>query len=107
MITSNLRKIDLYALKYFNSSYSFEDFVKEKEMKTNMNVSFLNKRESDISDEEFDLGPSDDEEKINKLVSFYILINYFQDLDKAYEMYLLKKKQIMKLYDERKGEEDR
>jgi len=65
---SNLKRIDLYALNFFNKYFTFDDFVREKELKNNMNVAFLNKNASDES-EEFDLGPSDnEEEKINKLV---------------------------------------
>ncbi len=75
-LTSNLKKIDLYALNFFNKYYSFENFVKEKEAKSNINVAFLNKDESEKS-EEFDLGPSDnEEEKINKLVSYKVVYVY-------------------------------
>lgn len=67
-VNSSLKKIDFYALTFFNKHYTFDDFVKEKEMKNNADVAFLNKEETDES-EEFDLGSSDDEEeKINKLV---------------------------------------
>ena len=65
---SNLKRIDLYALNFFNKYFTFEDFVKEKELKSNIDVAFLNKDLSGESDE-FDLGPSDDEEEmVNKLV---------------------------------------
>ena len=73
-LNSNLKRIDLYSLNFFNKYYTFDDFVKEKEMKRNMNLAFLNKDGSEESDE-FDLGQSDEEdEKINKLVT-YIFLN--------------------------------
>jgi len=69
-LNSNLKRIDLYSLNFFNKYYTFDDFVKEKEMKRNMNLAFLNKDGSEESDE-FDMGQSDEEdEKINKLVTY-------------------------------------
>lgn len=79
----NLRDIDKFALRFHKSQFTYEDFIREKELKTNQAV--LPSEESDIGlDDDFEVEESD-EERINKL-----------DLDKAYEMYLNKKEEILK-----------
>jgi hypothetical protein len=86
---SSLKDIDKFAIKFFQSQYSFEDFVKEKESKTNITY-FASPEESDNNiEEDLDLGESEEErEALNKL-----------DLDQAYELYLSKKKDIMRTFE--------
>jgi hypothetical protein len=85
---TSLKPIDLFAIKYTKNQLTFDDFIKEKEAKSN---TFIYQHASDDSEmsmnDEIDLDLSDDEGKVSKL-----------DLDKAYEMYLSKKQEILKSY---------
>lgn len=73
-------------MKYIQGQYSYEDFIKEKEARGTVNLPQSEESEVEI-DDDLDLAPSDDDNKISKL-----------DLDKAYEMYLSKKQEILKSY---------
>jgi hypothetical protein len=80
---NSLKPIDKFALKYCQDHYTYDDFLKEKETKTNINYALSEESENSNIDDELDLGPSDDEEKIDKL-----------DLDQAYEMYMSRRSEI-------------
>jgi hypothetical protein len=84
-----LKGIDKFALRHFQNQYNFDDFVHEKECKSNL-VLFRSPEESEVDlDEELEIGKSDGEgEKVSKL-----------DLDQAYEMYLSKKKDILRTFE--------
>ena len=86
---SSLKGIDKFALKFYQNNYSYEEYVKEKENKSNV-ILFPSPEESEIDlDEELEIGASDDEgNKVSKL-----------DLDQAYEMYLSKKKDILRSFE--------
>lgn len=86
---SSLKDIDKFAIKFYQSQYNYEDFVREKEAKSNITY-FQSPEESENNiEEDLDLGESDDEkEAMNKM-----------DLDQAYEMYLSKKKDIMRTFE--------
>jgi hypothetical protein len=86
---SSLKDIDKFAIKFYQSQYCFEDFVREKEAKTSITY-FQSPEESENNiEEDLDLGESEeDNEVMNKL-----------DLDQAYEMYLSKKKDIMRTFE--------
>jgi hypothetical protein len=86
---SSLKDIDRFALRHFQNQFTFEDYVKEKETKTNT-VLLGTPEDSDMDlDDELELGQSEDEEeKVSKL-----------DLDQAYEMYLSKKKDILRTFE--------
>ena len=88
-LLSSLKGIDKFALKFYQNNYSYEEYVKEKESKSNV-VLFHSPEESEIDlDEELEIGASDDEgNKVSKL-----------DLDQAYEMYLSKKKDILRSFE--------
>jgi hypothetical protein len=81
-----LKPIDKYAIRFVKNNFSFEDFIREKEAKSNTFIYQASDSEMSLN-EEIDLQLSDDEGKVSKL-----------DLDKAYEMYLSKKQEIMKSY---------
>ncbi len=86
---SSLKDIDRFALRHFQNQFTFEDYVKEKETKTNT-VLLGTPEDSEMDlDDELELGQSEDEEeKVSKL-----------DLDQAYEMYLSKKKDILRTFE--------
>jgi hypothetical protein len=86
---SSLKGIDKFALKFYQNNYSYEEYVKEKESKSSV-VLLHSPEESEIDlDEELEIGASDDEgNKVSKL-----------DLDQAYEMYLSKKKDILRSFE--------
>lgn len=81
----NLRSIDKASLTFFKSQLSYENFVREKEIKTNHVL--LPSEESEYIDDDLELEESDGEQ-VNKL-----------DLDKAYEMYMSKKEEILKNFE--------
>ena len=85
---SSLKEIDKFAIKFYQSQYKFEDFVREKEAKSSINY-FASPEESENNiEDDLDLGENEEEEALNKL-----------DLDQAYEVYLSKKKDIMRTFE--------
>ena len=86
---ASLKGIDKFALKHFQNQFTYEDYVQEKEYKSNAAV-LPSPDDSDVDlDEELEIGQSDGEgEKVSKL-----------DLDQAYEMYLSKKKDILRSFE--------
>ena len=94
-ILSSLKGVDKFAMKFYKNQYSYEDFVREKEFKSNTVIFHSDNSDEDI-DDDLDIGKADEENQVNKL-----------DLDHAYEMYLNKKSEIMKnLEEKRKAEEE-
>lgn len=93
-ILSSLKGIDTYAMKYFKNNYSYDDFVREKEIKTNTIIFQSEESEGDL-DDELDINPKEDENAINKL-----------DLNNAYEMYLNKRKEVMDDLEEKRLAEE-
>jgi hypothetical protein len=89
-----LKPIDLFAIRFFKGQFSFDDFIKEKEAKSNTFIYQASDSEKSLNDE-IDLDLSGDEGKVSKL-----------DLDKAYEMYLSKKQEILKTYQEEQNDID-
>ncbi len=85
----SLKEVDKFALRHFQNQFSYDDYVKEKETRTNT-VLLASPEDSEMDlDDELELGKSDDEgEKVSKL-----------DLDQAYEMYLSKKKDILRTFE--------
>lgn len=93
-ILSSLKGIDMFSMKFFMNQYTYEDFVREKEIKTNTVIFQSDESEDDIENE-LDLGNEDEEHVVNKL-----------DLDHAYEMYLSKRSEIMKNLEEKRLAEE-
>lgn len=83
---SALRNIDKFALRFCQNQFTYEDYKTIKEINTT--APYVPDENSDRSlDDDLGADESDGEERISKL-----------DLDKAYEMYLSKKKEILKSY---------
>jgi hypothetical protein len=82
-----LKPVDKFAIKFFTNQFSFDDFIREKAAKSNTFIYQDSDSEKMSLNEEIDIELSGDEGKVSKL-----------DLDKAYEMYLSKKQEIMKTY---------
>jgi hypothetical protein len=81
-------------MKFFKHYYTYEDFVREREIKTNKII--FQSDESDIDlDDELDINRKEEEAKIDKL-----------DLNNAYEMYLNKRKEILDDLEERRLAEE-
>ena len=93
-ILNSLKGIDMFAMKFYNNQYTYEDFVREKEIKTNT-VIFQSDDSEDNLDDELDIGHEDEEDAVNKL-----------ELDHAYEMYLSKRTEILKNLEEKQQEEE-
>lgn len=94
-ILSSLKGVDKFAMKFYKSQYNYEDFVREKEIKTNTVIFHSDNSDEDI-DDDLDIGKPEEENHVNKL-----------DLDHAYEMYLNKRSEILKnLEEKRKAEEE-
>lgn len=76
-------------MRYYQTNYTYDDFTKEKEVKTNVNY-FQSPEESENEniEDDLDIGSEDEADKLNKL-----------DLDQAYELYLTKKSEIIKSYE--------
>ena len=72
-LSNLLKPIDNFSLKYYKKDYTFEDFVKDKELKQNVSFNLFQKDDESGSDQsdEFNMIPSDDEEKINKMVLLF------------------------------------
>lgn len=84
-----LRPIDKFSLGYVKSLYSYQDYIAEKELKTNQAV-LPSEGDSDIELDDGVLSvDSEDDNKINKM-----------DMEAAYKIYLSKKQEIMKAYEE-------
>ncbi len=94
-VLCSLKGVDKFAMKFYKSQYHYEDFVREKEIKTNTVIFHSDNSDEDI-DDDLDIGKADEENAVNKL-----------DLDHAYEMYLNKRSEILKnLEEKRKAEEE-
>jgi hypothetical protein len=82
-----LKNIDKFALRFYQNQFPYEEFVQQKE--ANAGITNIKDDSDNSADDDLGLDESDhEEERINKL-----------DLDKAYEMYLSKKKEILKSYE--------
>jgi hypothetical protein len=83
-------------MKFFKHQYSYDDFVKEKEIKTNTIIF-----QSDDDDSEGDL---DDELEINRIEEENAINKL--DLNNAYEMYLSKRKEVLDDLEEKRLAEE-
>ena len=70
-LSSLLKPIDNFALKFYKNDFTFEDFVKEKELKQNVSYNLFQKDDESGTEQEdeFNIVQSEDEEKINKMVN--------------------------------------
>jgi E1A-binding protein p400 len=98
-ILDKLKPIDKFALNYYKDEYTYKTFVKEKEAKMNLNYTLLpdSGSEGELNeDESIDLGNESESEQdlINKM-----------DVDRAYDLYLKKKNEIMKMFEQIEVEE--
>jgi len=94
-ILSSLKGVDKFAMKFYKNQYTYDDFVREKEIKTNTIIFHSDNSDEDI-EEDLEIGNGEEEDQVNKL-----------DLDHAYEMYLNKRSEILKnLEEKRKAEEE-
>ena len=69
-LSNLLKPIDYFSLKFFKKDYTFEDFVKEKEIKQNISFNLFQKDDDSGSSntDEFNMVQSEDEGKINRMV---------------------------------------
>ena len=95
-----LKPIDKFSLSYFKEEYPYKQFVKDKEAKMN----YYGYKDSDNEtntnmneDEDIDIGNESESEhdSINKM-----------DIDRAYDLYLKKKNEIMKMFEQMETEEN-
>ena len=95
-----LKPIDKLSLSYFKEEYPYKQFVKDKEAKMN----YYGYKDSDNEtntnmneDEDIDIGneSESDHDSINKM-----------DIDRAYDLYLKKKNEIMKMFEQMETEEN-
>ncbi|MCQ2817533.1 MAG: hypothetical protein MJ252_09745 [archaeon] len=99
----NLKPIDKFALNFYKDEFTYKQFLKEKESKMNLDYKLYDSDNESLGEEEgssLDLQQSESEEnEINKM-----------DIDRAYELYLKKKDEIMKMFDDldqqEKGKEE-
>lgn len=77
-----MRPIDRFSLNFFKTQYTYNDFILEKESKTNQAI-----LPSEGSDFDLDEGlVSEDSEEDNKISKM--------DMEEAYKLYLSKKQEI-------------
>lgn len=88
-LLSKLRDIDKFALKFNKLEYTYNMFKAEKELKLKLQGQLVeNENKSDKSESsEEDLISEESDKKIDR-----------QDLEKAYQLYLSKKEEILKTY---------
>ena len=98
-LIDNLKPIDKFSLNYYKDEYTYRQFVKEKEAKMNLSYNLYNSdNESQVNeDESIDLGneSESDNDSINKM-----------DIDRAYDLYLKKKNEIMKMFEAEQQEKE-
>ena len=99
-LLDKLKPIDKFSLSYFKEEYPYKQFVKDKEAKMN----YYGYKDSDNEtntnmneDEDIDIGneSESDHDSINKM-----------DIDRAYDLYLKKKNEIMKMFEQMETEEN-
>ena len=81
-------------MKFFKNQFTYDDFVREREIKTNTIIFQSDESERDL-DEELNINPKEEESRVNKL-----------DLNNAYEMYLNKRKEVMDDLEEKRLAEE-
>jgi hypothetical protein len=105
-IFEKLKPIDKFALNYYRDVFTYKEFVSEKEKFQNNtnNYNYLEENEIDgensniNEDEDIDMTneeeSNNDNEEINKL-----------DIETAYNLYLKKKDEILRMYEQMESEE--
>ena len=104
-IFDKLKPIDKFALNYYRDIFTYKEFVAEKEkFQNNNNYNYLDENEIDgensniNEDEDIDMTneeeSNNDNEEINKL-----------DIETAYNLYLKKKDEILRMYEQMESEE--
>lgn len=86
-IQEKLRNIDKFAIKRLKTEFNYRDYIAEKELKTDKPI-LLSEAGSEIDIEDDLVSDDSGGNKVNAL-----------DLEKAYEMYLSKKEEIMKTFE--------
>ena len=89
LIYDKLRPIDKFAIKYYKTHFSYNDFTLEKEANSKQQI--MHSEGSDIDDIEDDniSNDSEEEKKATKV-----------DMEEAYKLYLTKKEEIMRSMEE-------
>jgi hypothetical protein len=95
-----LKAIDKFSLTYYKEEYPYKQFVKDKEAKMNNYFNYNSDNETNTllnEDEDIDIGneSESDNDSINKM-----------DIDRAYDLYLKKKNEIMKMFEQMETEEN-
>ena len=95
-----LKPIDKFSLSYYKEEYPYKQFVKDKEAKMNNYFNYNSDNETNTllnEDEDIDIGneSESDNDSINKM-----------DIDRAYDLYLKKKNEIMKMFEQMETEEN-
>ena len=96
-----LKPIDKFSLSYYKEEYPYKQFVKDKEAKMNYYYGYKdsdNETNTNMNeDEDIDIGNESESEhdSINKM-----------DIDRAYDLYLKKKNEIMKMFEQMETEEN-
>ena len=104
-IFEKLKPIDKFALNYYRGIFPYKDFLQEKEKFKPSNNNYDLNEDNDIEgensnmneDEDIDMNNEDDDkenEEINKL-----------DIETAYNLYLKKKDEILRMYQQMENEE--
>jgi hypothetical protein len=86
-ILDKLKSIDKFSLNYYKQIYTYKQFVKEKESKMNIN---LNLSENEEGEDSIDINnESESENEVDKM-----------DIELAYDTYLKKRKEIMRMFEQ-------
>ena len=105
-IFEKLKPIDKFALNYYRGVFTYKEFVQEKEKFKPNNNNYDYNEDNDLEgensnmneDEDIDMGneeeSNNENEEINKL-----------DIETAYNLYLKKKDEILKMYQQMENEE--
>ena len=99
-LLDKLKPIDKFSLSYFKEEYPYKQFVKDKEAKMNYYYGYKdsdNETNTNLNEDDIDIGNESESEhdSINKM-----------DIDRAYDLYLKKKNEIMKMFEQMETEEN-
>lgn len=86
-ILEKLRNIDKFSIKIVKNEFTYQDYILEKEAKKNQPL-LPSEGGSEVDIDDDLVSEESEDNKVNKL-----------DLEKAYELYLSKKEEIMKTFE--------
>ena len=71
-VINSLRKIELFAIKEYQTIYTYEDYLRERELQSNIN---LNQSDGSITSNDEDLEQRENEDEINRMVVVFYSAN--------------------------------